>query len=158
MKVLKQTNVIKEKEIDGNKFYIKPFSAYTSANLIGEIGGVIAPVLAGVLPLVGSDVSDVMNMDVSAFSTALSSLSGDKLETVLKKLLTKHQKIAVLLKDETDPVTLDDDLVNEIFCGSAQDMFILAFEVIQANFGGFFEKIGSQFGLRKATAPTLKTQ
>ena len=35
---------------------------------------------------------------------------------------------------------LDMDIVNEIFCGDVQDMFILAFYVIRLNFNGFFQE------------------
>ena len=41
---------------------------------------------------------------------------------------------------------LDMDLVNEIFCGEVQDMFILAFYVIRLNFNGFFKKLAGRFG------------
>ena len=36
---------------------------------------------------------------------------------------------------------LTSDLVNEIFCGEVQDLFILCFYVIRLNFNGFFKKI-----------------
>jgi hypothetical protein len=158
MKDLKQHTIKREKEIGGNHFYIRPFPAFTAANISGELAGVLAPALAGAVPLLGSSESDVMNLDVSSFGGALSSLNGDKVEKLLNKLLVKHGNITVKLKGESEPVLLDGDLVNEVFCGEAQDMFILAYEVVQANFTGFFEKIGGQFGIRKATPTTAKTE
>lgn len=139
-----------EKKIGENTFYIRPFPAFTAANISGELVAVLAPAIAGLAPIAmsadGSD-GDFMNLDVSSFSGAVSGLSGDKVEGLLKKLLTKHENISVETEDGVK--RLDNDLANEIFCGSTQDMFILAVEVINVNFKGFFSKLGSQFGLQK---------
>lgn len=142
-----------EKKIGENTFYIRPFAAFTAANISGELIAVLAPAVAGLAPLAmsasDSDAEpDFMNLDVASFSGAMSGLSGDKVENLLKKLLTKHDNISVETEDGVK--RLDNDLANEIFCGSAQDMFILAVEVINVNFKGFFEKLGGQFGLQKA--------
>lgn len=141
-----------EKKIGENTFYIRPFAAFTAANVSGDLIAVLAPAVAGLAPLaMGADDSDTepdfMNLDVASFSGAMSGLSGDKVESLLKKLLTKHDNISVETEDGVK--RLDNDLANEIFCGSAQDMFILAVEVINVNFKGFFKKIGGQFGLQK---------
>lgn len=151
---MKQHEVKSEKELNGVMFYIRPFPAFTAANISGELVTVLAPAIGGIVPLVASgmgDDSNVMNLDVTQFSGALSGLnglSGDKVEGLLKKLLTKHKNISVETEDGVK--LLDDDLANEVFCGSTQDMFILAVEVINVNFKGFFSKIGNQFGFRKA--------
>lgn len=153
---MKQHEVKSEKTIGGNTFYIRPFPAFAAANISGELAAVLAPAIAGLAPLAmnaGDGGSDVMNVDVSSFSGAMSGLSGDKVENLLKKLLTKHNNISVETEDGVK--LLDNDLANEIFCGSAQDMFILAAEVINVNFKGFFEKIGSLFGFRKATGEKM---
>jgi hypothetical protein len=146
---MKQHDVLSHKTIGENTFHVRPFPAFTAANISGELAGVLAPALAGLAPLAtqGGD-SDVMNIDISTFSGAMAGLSGDKVENLLKKLLTKHGNISVETEDGVK--SLDNDLANEIFCGSAQDMFILAVEVISVNFSGFFAKIGNQFGFRKA--------
>lgn len=146
-----------EKKIGENTFYIRPFAAFTAANISGELISVLAPAVAGLAPLAmgasddGDDI-DFMNLDVASFSGAVSGLSGDKVENLLKKLLTKHDNISVETEDGVK--RLDNDLANEIFCGSAQDMFVLAVEVINVNFKGFFKKISGQFGLRKAQPET----
>jgi hypothetical protein len=150
--------VAKTVTLGGNAFSIRPFPAFTAANVSGEIGGVLAPILAGVIPLLGGDSTDVMNMDVGGFSTALSSLSGDKLEKVMYKLLVQHRNISVQLEGEKDDVLLDKDITDEVFCGSAEDMFILAFNVIQTNFKGFFGKIGNLSGFRKILDTTKTTE
>jgi hypothetical protein len=142
----------KQKEINGYTFHIRPFPAYTAINVSSELVAALSPAFAGIAPLAiaakGGE-TDIMNanINVSSFGSVMAGLSGDKIESLLKKLLTKYGTIAVDIEEETKP--LDDDLVNELFCGAAQDVFILAYEVIQVNFDGFFEKLGAQFGLQK---------
>ena len=47
---------------------------------------------------------------------------------------------------EYEQEILDMDIVNEIFCGDVQDMFILAFYVIRLNFNGFFKRLAGPSG------------
>ena len=99
----------------------------------------------------GVTASDIMNMDMEkvlpALASAFGSLSGDRLERLMRRLLVDHQNISVE-GEITDGrvVTLDKDLADEVFCGDIQDMFILCYEVIKVNFSGFFKKLGVQFG------------
>ena len=81
--------------------------------------------------------------------------SGSKVESMMKKLLIAHKNVVVELPvmDEDDVETgeysqeiLDMDIVNEIFCGDVQNMFILAFYVIRLNFNGFFERLAGPSG------------
>lgn len=143
----------KSKTINGNTFYIRPFPAFTAANLTGELAALVTPLLGALAPLIGGAGSEkgLMDIDIDmaapAVAGAFSSLSGDKLEMLMKKLLTKYNNISVELEGENEAQKLNDDLANEIFCGDAQDMFILAFEVIRINFNGFFKKLGGQSGL-----------
>ena len=148
---MKQHEVKSEKQIGEYTFYIRPFPAFTAANVSGELAAVLAPALAGLVPLAArAGDGGIMNLDVSSLSGALSGLSGDKVEALLKKLLTRHGNVSVETGDGVS--LLDGDIANEIFCGSAQDMFILAAEVINVNFKGFFQKLGNQFGFQKATS------
>lgn len=107
----------------------------------------------------GVSVTDIMNMDMEkvlpALAAAFGSLSGDRLERLMRRLLVDNKNISVE-GESTDgrTVTLDKDLADEVFCGDIQDMFILCYEVIKVNFSGFFKKLGVQFGrqLRAMTA------
>ena len=38
-------------EVDGMKFYIRPFPAFKAANISGELASVLAPLLSGVFAL-----------------------------------------------------------------------------------------------------------
>jgi hypothetical protein len=136
------------KVIDGTTFYIRPFAAFVAANLSGEMAGVIAPLLSGLSPLIGSENESMMDVDIDkalpGIAEGFSSFSGDKLELIMKKLLTRYKNITAEL--DGDAQILTEDVVNEIFCGNVQDMFILAAEVIRVNFKGFFEKFGGLSG------------
>lgn len=163
---MKQTEVI-EKKIGENTFYIRPFGAFIAANISGDLAAIITPMLGALGPLVGN-VSDnatpesiasgdfnIMDMDVDkalpVISKALSGISGQHFESMMKKLLIQHKNVSVegpITKGQAKP--LDYDMANEVFCGELQDMFILCFEVIKANFGGFFRKLGARFGVLQA--------
>ena len=139
----------KSVSISGSTFYIRPFPAFVSANLSGELAAVAAPLLAAAAPLAGSG-KGIMDIEVgadagAAISGAFSSLSGDSIEGLLKKLLVQHGNIAVEAGGgAAEPLT--EDLANELFCGEAQDMFMLAFEVVKINFGRFFARLTPLFG------------
>ena len=65
----------------------------------------------------------------------------------MKKLLVDHKNVSVegeATGGDVKQLTLD--LANEVFCGEIQDMYILCWEVIKLNFGGFFKKLGAQSG------------
>ena len=138
-----------ERVLNGNRFSIYPFYAFTAANLSGEISSLIIPILASIAPAAGKAAGSGSLLDINvedaapALASGLASVNGDRVESLLKKLLVKHQNISVELDGEDEAQRLTEDLANELFCGNAQDMFILAFDVIKVNFSGFFVKLGS---------------
>ncbi len=146
MKLQEPTPVV----VGGNNYFIRPFSAFTAANISGEVVKVIVPLLGSILPLMNSkdDVSSVLDEDIKEIAPEIAkgfeSLSGDACEVLLRRLLVKHGNIAVEIEGQAVPLT--EDLVNELFCGEVQDMYILAFHVIKVNYGGFFKKLGGQSG------------
>lgn len=127
-------------------FHIHPFSAFKSANLSGELIAIASPLIAGLAPMIMKE-SDPLNMNIDSampgISQAFESISGDNIEMILKKLLVSKNIVVELDKGDT---WLDEDIANEIFCGNVQDMFILAFHVIQVNYSGFFGKLSNQSG------------
>ena len=157
---------VTEKKIGDHSFYIRPFPAFVSANLSGEIAALVVPVIGALTPLAkdvnvggtdsGNDTSNdtgfnIENIDLEeagpAFGNAVSSLSGDKIESLMKKLLINSGNVSVsgpITGDQAKILTLD--LANEVFCGEIQDLYTLCWEVIKLNFGGFFKKLGSRFG------------
>lgn len=146
----------REVAVGENTFYIRPLPAFKAANMSGELAALVLPIVSGLAPLLGSvdtgkegkGLLDIKLEDAApVVSGAFSSISGDKLEAILKHLLIAGKNIAVELPDEGKPQTLTEDLANEIFCEDVQDMFLLAFEVIRTNYNGFFKKLAARFGL-----------
>lgn len=148
-----------EKTIGENTFYIKKFPAFTAAKISGDLMNMLAPLVGAFLPSLMSrsgEAGNIMNMDIETamptFMEALGGLSGDKVEYLLKKLLTDYGNISVQGPD-TDNRTqkLDYDLANEIFCGEVDYMYRLAFEVIKLNYDSFFKNFGVPSGNPLAT-------
>lgn len=161
-----------EKVIGENTFYIKKFPAFTCANLSGELASLVTPVVSALLPLLGaSDGEEGFDLDkieienaLPALNTALSGISGDKIERLMRKLLVEHANVSFSgpITDDV-PKRLSFDLANEIFCGDIDDMLILCFEVVRLNFNGFFKKLGDRFGslqgvIQKLTPSTENTE
>lgn len=160
------------KTIGENTFYLKPFPAFVAVNISGELSSMLAPVVGSIAALVGSDksitdlddgavsaenITSIMDTDIEKalpiFSQAFSKLSGDKMERIIKKPLVDHKNISVESEATEGKVSiLTYELANEVFCGDIQDMIVLCFEVIKLNFGGFFKKLGVQFGSLKKSA------
>ena len=151
---MKQTTPV-VKEIGDVRFYIRPFPAFTAANMTGDLANMATPLLAAIAPIavkaLNSKDSKVLDTDVAELAPSLqgafSGMSGDKLERMSRKLLIDNKNISVELEGEEKAKLLTQDLANEIFCGEIQDMFILMAHVIQANFTGFFKKLAARFGL-----------
>lgn len=159
MRQLETTEVV----VSGTKFYIKPFPAFTAANISGELASVLTPLLGALAPLLGGNEinepagegKSLSDIDAGEAAKAMStvSISGDKLEKLMRKLLLGGH-IAFDEEDEDgniEPKKLTSDDVNELFCGDVQDMFILCFHVIRINFSGFFKKFAPRFGGAKET-------
>ena len=142
---LKQMEIT-EKEIGNSRFYIKPFPAFVAANISGDLVSVLTPMLGALSAIMGKDdITDEEGLPI--IGQALSGLNGESLEKMIRKLLIDNKNISVeaeITEGKTKPLTMD--IANEIFCGEVQDMYLLCWEVIKLNFGGFFRKLGVQFG------------
>lgn len=158
----------REVTVGENIFYIRPLPAFKAANLSGELAALVLPLVTGLTSLIpagttaenmGNGLFDIDVKDAGpAISAAFSSLSGDKIEAILKHLLIAGKNISVEVPGERVQI-LTEDLANEVFCEDVQDMFILAFEVIRTNYNGFFKKLGGRFGpvveaLKQAVTPS----
>ena len=145
----------REVTVGENIFYIRPLPAFKAANLSGELAALVLPLVTGLTSLIpagttaenmGNGLFDIDVKDAGpAISAAFSSLSGDKIEAILKHLLIAGKNISVEVPGERVQI-LTEDLANEVFCEDVKDMFILAFEVIRTNYNGFFKKLGGRFG------------
>lgn len=147
------------------QFHIFPFPAFKAANMSGDLMSVLGPVLGGLVSLLGGSENDgegssLLDVDVEksapAIAGAFSSVSGDKIEGLLRKLLISGRNITVDIEDDT--VYLTEDYLNEIFCGSIESMYVLAFHVIKANFGGFFKKFKNLSGIAEKISKMTAVQ
>lgn len=131
-------------QVGENLYYLRPFPAFKAVRMTGELSTIAGPVLASIAALAvnDTDTADTIPAIVQAFQ----SLSGDKLERLMKELLTANRNITVNVEGKEDAQILTEDLANELFCCEVQEMFILAFRVIQLNFSGFFRKLQTRFG------------
>ncbi len=138
------------KPVGDNLFYIYPLPAFPSANLFGKITAVLSPLLGGIAGVFGES-GDKKIMDIGVeeaiphITEAFSSLSGDKLEELLRSLLLSGN-VYVGKVGTTEVEMLTEDASNEVFCQNMQDMFILAYHVINVNYKGFFDKFGDLSG------------
>lgn len=137
--------------IGENMFYIYPLPAFAAANMSGELMALMLPMASAIAPAFGKKES-VLDTDASDAATylagAFSSLSGDKVEEILRKLLLSGH-VGVQMEGEADAQWLSEDLSNAIFCANAQDMFILSYHVIRVNYKGFFGRLGNLSGSQK---------
>lgn len=128
----------KEVSVGGELFVIYPFGAFTAANLSGELGSMLGPVIGSIAPLV-ADKKISLDDDVATaapqLATAFSSLSGDKLERLMKKLLCSKNIVT-----KTDGEWLTEEMADEIFCGKVDEMFQACFFCAQGELRRFFRE------------------
>jgi len=157
--------VVKERTIEGNTYFIRAFPAFAAANLAGELASLITPAIGSVISLLGgkSESDNLFDMDAEKaaplLADALSRFDGDTVERMIKKLLIKQGNISVQQPTDTEAQLLTEELADELFCGDVMNMFVLAYEVIQANFPDIFRKVQNLFGNRaedlREMLPTL---
>ena len=154
---MKQTEFT-TKEIGENTFHIRPFSAFKAANLSGELTKLVSPVIASLTALLngvdetgdGKKEFDIANVEVEKIvpmiSGAFQSINGDIVESLIKKLLTDYQNVSYENKQNGKAEILSENAANEIFCGNIDEMYLLCYEVLKVNYGGFFAKLDSLYG------------
>ena len=175
MSASKQMETV-EKVIGENVFYIRPFAAFTAANISGDLAKILTPMIGGLLPAVAGALSakekmekandndennvldDIEVEDIAdGLSHAFEGLSGDKVERMMKRLLIDSGNIAYENEDTNGKaVPLTYNAANEIFCGEVQDMYILCAHVIALNFKGFFKRLGVQSGVLQKVMELVK--
>ena len=153
----------KQVTIDGRDYWITPFPAFKAGNLSGELASVIAPLFAAIIPVIKTMKNglntDLADIDLATASTALQKVSGDQIESTMRKLLLGGH-IATKLEDDNGRLTavrLDEDIVNELFCGDVMGMYALCYQVIAINFNGFFKKAASLSGQESASETPIRT-
>lgn len=133
------------------KFYITPFPALKAANMTGELASLMLPLFGALAPLIKDGDSEkkensskkengLMDMDAGEAAAAIAAsitIDGNKTEKLIQKFLLGGH-ITVELEDEdgdTEGYRLDEDLLNEIFCGEVWTAARLSLEVPQGESG-----------------------
>ena len=142
------------------KFYICPFPAMKAANISGELTTLLSPLLGALTPILdkiddseadsdnGKSFLDENAGEVLGSVMTNVSVKGDDVERLMKKLLLGGHISVEYEGDDGNTVgeKLTADLLNELFCGNVQDMYVLCWHVIKTNFGGFFKKLSALSG------------
>ena len=134
------------KKVGEDEFCIFPMSAFAAANLSGNLIKTIAPAITVLMSMFdGKSINDIAetqinDIDGEAIAAAFAGIDGDKLEKLLKQTLLGGSRISVTNDDYPEGQRLTEDIINELFCLNVQNMFVLAFHVIMANYSGFFKK------------------
>lgn len=147
-----------EVTIGKNHFYVSPFPAFVSVRVSASLTKTLAPVLGGIVALLGGDEksstndedSSVLDIDIAdampAFAKAMEGINPDEWEKTMRLLLIDKSNIAVKNEEYPEGVLLSEDIMNSIFAKDVSGLFKLAFEVIRLNFGTFFDKFNGLYG------------
>lgn len=151
-----------EVTISGISFFVAPFPVFTAARITASLSKVLSPVLGGLLAILGgeddeedsaaedTDISSVSRSDVAAampaFVEAFNGLNPLEFERLMRELLINSRNIAWKSDESPDAEILTEEVLDALFAGNVQDMYILAFHVLKCNFGGFFEKFKNLSG------------
>lgn len=141
-------------EVGNHKFALYPFPAFKAINVAGELTTVLAPILSALAPLVMNNNKDggnggLMDIDSGAVGKVFSDciVDGNKLELLIRKLIIgDHVVVEYENNGEVKPLALNETLINNLFIGEIQNIFVLCFEVIKLNYNGFFQNLNVQSG------------
>lgn len=130
-------------------FWIRPFGAFKAASISGNLMKVLLPVVGTVAPLIDlskgvSVIDEDIQQYIPAITNAFESLTGEQCEKLLRDLLIKEGNIAIEIDGKTERLT--EDIANEVFCCDLKNMIVLAYHVINVNYGSFFGSLGIQSG------------
>lgn len=136
------------------QYLIYPFPAFRAANISGELFSLLAPIAASMVSLIPDNKSVLdagVENAVPQISAAFGLLDGNKVERILEKLLIDQQNVVVDFENgEADYLTKE--LADNLFCGNAQLLYVLAYHVIRVNYEDFFGKTAALFGKQETAA------
>ena len=156
----------KKVTIGGYNFYIYPFGAMRSANISGELVGFASPLIAAIISLIGgtdgnNESGSILDMDIEDAAKfivpAFRGINGDTVEKLLRMLLIKYRNISFDTDEDKTCDWLDENDLDKIFVGQLQNMYMLAWEVIKLNYGGFFDLLSSQSGNQEKLLGAIST-
>lgn len=147
---------VKEKEIGGNTYYVRPFAPFKSLELLGDLQAVITSSFGSAVGTQGEGEEDggksitsmlEQNIDVGAIIAGIGkNLKGPALVSFANRIIDKEY---VSIKRSTDesPVKFDKNISDNVFSGRLTSMFALMHFVLEVNYADFFENIPDLTGL-----------
>lgn len=138
-------------------FAIRPFPAFHSMKVLGDLQKVVVPALGGAigglkpesLDMDTSDVKFIGGAVADAFNNLAKTLDGDTLERAAE-LLLDPQYVSVAPLHTKDFQPLDEGAVNEIFSGRIIDLIALMVQIFKVNYADFSKLSSVPTGVRKA--------
>ena len=138
-------------------FAIRPFPAFHSMKVLGDLQRVVVPALGGAIGGLKPESLDMDTSDVKfiggAVADALNNLGktlvGETLERAAE-LLLDPQYVSVAPLHTKDFQPLDEGAVNEIFSGRIIDLIALMVQIFKVNYADFSKLSSVPTGVRKA--------
>lgn len=153
---------LKEKEIGGNTFYVRPFAPLIALELLGDLQAVVTTSLEKVevrdVPNVAVDdgkqqKKSLFDKDIS-LGAAIAGIGQNLKGPMLVKFATRilnPEYVSVKLDGKTEAVKLTPAIYNNIFAGRLKDLIeLLWFIIVDVNYADFFESTPSLTGLLTA--------
>ena len=138
-------------------FAIRPFPAFHSMKVLGDLQKVVVPALGGAigglkpesLDMDTSDVKFIGGAVAAALNNLAKTLDGETLERAAE-LLLDPQYVSVAPLHTKDFQPLDEGAVNEIFSGRIIDLIALMVQIFKVNYADFSKLSSVPTGVRKA--------
>lgn len=138
-------------------FAIRPFPAFHSMKVLGDLQKVVVPALGGAigglkpesLDMDTSDVKFIGGVVADALNNLAKTLDGETLERAAE-LLLDPQYVSVAPLHTKDFQPLDEGAVNEIFSGRIIDLIALMVQIFKANYADFSKLSSVPTGVRRA--------
>ncbi len=142
---------VKEKEIAGNKYYVRPFQPQKALELLGDLQAVVTSSFS--LAASSNDNEDEKssalerNIDFGAVIAGIGqNLKGAALVAFANRIIDKEY-VSVQRPGDDGPVKLDKMLSDNVFTGHLKDMLQLMYFVLEVNYADFFENLPDLSGI-----------
>lgn len=141
---------IKEKEINGTTYYVRPFPPLEALGLLGDLQVIVS---SGISKAVDEDRNNTnildMNINLGSVIAGIGqNLKGSKLVEMAQRILHENY-VSVKCADAKEPVRLDKTMFNKLFSGQLKTLFKVMYFVLEVNYADFFEDVPDLTGLLK---------
>lgn len=142
---------VKEKEIAGNKYYVRPFPPQKALELLGDLQAVVTSSFSLAASSNGNEDEEASvlerNIDLGAVIAGIGkNLKGPALVVFANRIIDKEY-VSVQRPGDESPVKLDKMLSDNVFTGHLKDMLELMYFVLEVNYADFFENLPDLSGI-----------